>query len=193
MRTMPEYFETFDDHGHPAGLAARHVVHARGLWHRSAHVFLFDHHRALYVQRRAAGKDLYPNRWDFSVGEHLKPGESFIEGARRGLLEELGIRDVPLAPMQGVHRATCRIAELGLLDRELQQSFHGCYDGPVTADPDEVAAVELVRLGDLADWIRRSPDDFTPWFLSELGRLGILSVRAPGAAADSAPDRGSTP
>ncbi len=173
---MPEYFETFDDQGRPTGLAAREEVHARGLWHRSAHVFLFNGRGELYVQRRAAAKDLFPNRWDFSVGEHLVPGESFLQGARRGLDEELGVRDVPLEPLQGVHRFTCRIVALGLLDRELQQSFRGRYDGPVSPDPIEVAEVETVALSDLAGWIRRARDDFTPWFLEELQRLDLLSI-----------------
>lgn len=173
---MAEYFETFDDDGRPTGLARRDHVHARGLWHRSAHVFLFNRHGDLYVQRRAAGKDLCPDRWDFSVGEHLKPGESYLEGALRGLQEELAVTGVALEPVLDVHRATCRIDALGVFDRELQQAFRGRYDGTLKPDSEEVAEVTTVALTVLADWIRRTPDAFTPWLLSEVKRLDLLSL-----------------
>lgn len=171
---MDEYFETFDHHGQPTGLVARHLVHQRGLWHKSAHVFLFDGNGALFVQQRAADKDLYPSLWDFSVGEHLKPGESYLDGAHRGLAEELGVTGVSLEPLLGMRRATFRLDALGVIDREMQQSFRGRHAGPLTPDPAEVAAVEAIGLEDLAAWIRRTPDDFTPWFLSELDTLKLL-------------------
>jgi isopentenyldiphosphate isomerase len=175
MAAMPEYFQTYNDHGEPTGLVARDVVHTTGLWHKSAHVLLFDDHDQLYVQRRAADKDLCPGLWDFSVGEHLKPDESFLDGALRGLSEELGVTGVTLTPMLGVRRSTFRMAELGIVDRELQQAFRGRYPGPIRPDPAEVAAVEPVSLTSLTAWIRRSPDAFTPWFLSELESLELLS------------------
>jgi isopentenyldiphosphate isomerase len=176
MPAMAERFETFDDLGNPTGLVERDVVHATGLWHKSAHVFLFNGSDELYVQRRAAHKDLYPGLWDFSVGEHLKPGETFLAGALRGLQEELGVSGVALTPIRGVRRAAYRVAELGVLDRELQQAFRGRHDGPVAPDPAEVAAVEAVALDELAGWIRRAPGDFTPWFLSDLQSLELLPI-----------------
>lgn len=178
-----EYFQTFDDEGRPLGLVPRDEVHARGLWHKSAHVFLFTGSGELYVQQRAADKDLYAGAWDFSVGEHLKPGETHEAAALRGLAEELSVTGVRLTPLGGVRPNTCRIDELGVIDRELQQSFRGCYDGPVAADPAEVAAVTTVALADLAQWIGRSPDVFTPWFLHELRVLNLL----PAAPAQNRP------
>lgn len=171
---MPEYFETFDDNDNPAGLVPRAEVHARGLWHRSAHVFLFTSDHQLYVQRRAADKDLYPDRWDFSVGEHLKPGETYLAGAQRGLAEELGVSGVALQPIGGLHRATNSIPELGVVDREVQQAFRGCHDGAVRPDPEEVADVTCLSVEALRIWMERSPESFTPWFLDEVSRLGLL-------------------
>ncbi|MFU8813712.1 MAG: NUDIX hydrolase [Pseudomonadales bacterium] len=165
---MAELFETFDDAGRSAGLVPRDQVHARGLWHKSAHVFLFTSDGRLYLQRRAAGKDLFPGRWDFSVGEHLQPAESYLDGALRGLAEELGVSGVALEPMSGVRRWQYRLPELGIADRELQQAFRGCYDGPIFPDPQEVAEVRALAPIEVAAWLERSPDDFTPWFAAEL-------------------------
>jgi hypothetical protein len=130
-----ELFETFDSDNRPLGLIPRHEVHRRGLWHRASNVFLFDSRGALYLQRRAATKDVWPNAWDLSVGEHLQPGESFEQAAHRGLAEELSVYGVALTPLGDVVRGCVEIPELHIRDCELQQSFRGVYDGDVVADP----------------------------------------------------------
>lgn len=174
-----EHFETFDDNGQPLGLVPRPEVHARGLWHKSVHVLLFSTDGALIVQRRAPGKDLYPNCWDLSVGEHLQPGESYLAGALRGLAEELAVTGVTLTPLGGVHRAVTEVAHGGLLDRELQQAFRGVHDGPILPCPDEVAEVRRVTLSALERWVAREPDQFTPWLWGELRRHGLVPQNKP--------------
>lgn len=169
-----ECFETFDDAGRPMGLVPRHEVHARGLWHRSAHVLLFTPAGALWLQRRADDKDLFAGCWDLSVGEHLKPGESYLAGAIRGLAEELGVTGVPLTPLGELFRAVNHLPHQGLIDRELQQAFRGVHDGPVRPCPDEVAEVRRISLADLAVWMARDPAAFTPWLAAELDRHALL-------------------
>ncbi len=172
MDTSVELFETFDDAGEPLGLVPRHDVHRRGLWHRASNVLLFDPDGQLYLQRRAAGKDVWPNAWDLSVGEHLQPGESFEQAAHRGLAEELGVRDVSLSSIGKVVRGCIEIPEFDIRDRELQQTFHGVYDGAIVADPEEVADVKRMSLAALAAAIAANPDHFTPWLRSRLRSLG---------------------
>jgi len=166
---MTELFETFDDDGRPTGLVPRDVVHARGFWHRSAHVFLFAEDGTLCIQRRPTGKDVYPDRWDLSVGEHLQPGEAYADGARRGLEEELRVTGVTLQPLGPPRRCTLDMPELGIADHEMQQAFRGEYAGELHPDAEEVAAVRLVSAASLHAWIDRDPDAFTPWFIDELG------------------------
>ena len=172
---MVEQFETFDDAGNLLGLVDRPEVHARGLWHRSSHVFLFQSDGRLIVQRRAADKDLYPGRLDYSVGEHLVPGETYLDAARRGLQEELGVRGVPLEPVGDVRRWRSHQAALNLKDNELQQAFKGVHDGPFEPDTAEVAAVRAVGLKELALEIERRPARFTPWFVRDLRELGFVT------------------
>ena len=171
---MDELFETYDEAGRAMGLMARHRVHATGAWHRSAHVFLFDTTGALLIQRRAPGKDLYPDLWDYSVGEHLVPGETYLAAARRGLEEELGVRGVSLEPVGDVRRWRSHQAELNLRDNELQQAFTGVHDGPFEPDAAEVAEVRAVGLQELAAEIERWPARFTPWFVRDLAELGFV-------------------
>jgi isopentenyldiphosphate isomerase len=179
---MPELFETFDDAGRPTGLVPRDVVHARGLWHRSAHVFLFAADGTLCIQRRARGKDVYPDRWDLSVGEHLQPGEDYADGAHRGLAEELGVTGVTLRPLGAPRRCALDVPELGIADHEIQQAFRGEYAGELHPDPDEVAAVRLVAAPALHAWIEREPDAFTPWFIAELDNHPALGAFYRGRA-----------
>lgn len=171
---MDELFDTFDDHGTPRGLVARHRVHSLGHWHKSAHVFLFNRSGNLYLQLRALDKDLYPDLWDYSVGEHLQPGESFRAAALRGLNEELGIDDVVLQTVGGVRASKFDDDELGLHDHELQQGFRGVYSGPMHPDPIEVAEVRSMEMSKLESWIETAPGSFTPWFLRDLRELGLL-------------------
>lgn len=172
--TATELFETYDHDGRPLGLVPRGEVHRRGLWHRASNVLLFDRTGRLYLQRRAAGKDIWPNAWDVSVGEHLQPGETFEQAAHRGLDEELSIRGVALTALGGVVRGCVDMPEFGIKDHELQQSFRGVYEGEYSIDPVEVADVRRITLHDLAVEIAATPTAFTPWLRSRLREFGLI-------------------
>lgn len=62
-----ELFDTYDEAGHPMGTELRAVVHARGIWHHAVYVFVFNSQGQLLMQQRAAGKKVFPGRWDLSV------------------------------------------------------------------------------------------------------------------------------
>ncbi|MFV2090804.1 MAG: NUDIX domain-containing protein [Pseudomonadales bacterium] len=169
-----EIFDIFNEDGLLLGQAARGRVHVEGLWHKSAQVFLFDQAGWLYLQQRVAGKDVCGGLWDMSVAEHLKPGESYLEGAVRGLSEELGVGGIALSPMGEPQQTRLDQPEIGIRDYELQQVFRGSYQGAMVPDPVEVDEVRAIALDDLATWVRDKPEDFTPWLLRDLSRYRIL-------------------
>lgn len=169
-----EHFEIFTEGGDLLGTAPRSRVHAEGLWHKSTQVFLFDSKGRLYLQRRVDHKDICPGLWDQSAAEHLTPGETYLEGALRGLAEELGIHGIHLTPLGEPFAGRLDQQALGVHDYELQQTFTGTWDGPVEIDPDEVAEVCTVLPGELASWVHDNPERFTPWFLRDVVRCGIL-------------------
>lgn len=168
-----ELFETLDADGNPTGLAPRSRVHREGLWHRAVNVFLFRSDGRLIVQQRHPGKDVYPGTWDLSVAEHLKPGETYEQGALRGLREELGVQDVALERIGNVAQVRLDVAEKGIKDYELQQSFRGIFDGELRPDPKEVSAVDIVDMPDLAVAFASRPGEFTPWLRATAVRLGF--------------------
>jgi isopentenyl-diphosphate delta-isomerase len=170
-----ELFEILDEHGAHVGFAARSRAHREGLWHRAEQVFVFRSDGRLLIQRRQVDKDICPGAWDLSTAEHLKPGESYHEGAVRGLREELGVDGhVRLESVGSISTARLELPERGVKDYELQQSFRCVYDGPVAPNPNEVAEVRAISLDELGAAFRERPNEFTPWFRDDAARLGFV-------------------
>jgi isopentenyl-diphosphate delta-isomerase len=167
-----ELFTTYDRQGRPGDLVPRQDVHRLGLWHKSVQVFVFDAGGDLLLQRRAANKDLYAGLWDYSVGEHLQPGEEYLAGAHRGLFEELGIHGLTLASL-GQERWV-EVVGNDYADREIQQAFRGEHSGALALDPVEVAEVRYLSMTEIGSWVAAKPADFTPWFLADLRVFGLL-------------------
>lgn len=93
---MVEYLDVVDENNQVIGKETREKIHCSGLWHRGVHVLIFNSNRRLILQMRSVEKDKFPNRYDCSVSEHLKVGETYEAAAIRGLEEELKITDVGL-------------------------------------------------------------------------------------------------
>ncbi len=173
---LDELFEIIDERGEPAGLAPRARVHAEGLWHRAAHVWVFDSDGHVVLQQRGREKDLNPGKWDVSVGEHLQPGEDYRDAALRGLYEELGLVVASVEPVGGEREATLDRPELGIHDHELQQAFRLVTDATVTSEPAEIAALERIAPAALRDWLAREPERFTPGLHRDVADLGLLDT-----------------
>lgn len=172
-----EPFEIFTPAGKPLGIAARGRVHREGLWHRSAHVFLYNTRGQLLLQQRSASKDLYAGAWDYSVGEHLQPGEHYLQAALRGLAEELSVNLTTLTPL-GEPTASEFVAASGdAIDREFQQAYRGTLESSnpaqIRIDATEVAQIEWLTPTQVTQRISRDPDHFTPWLVRDVARFNL--------------------
>jgi len=128
-------------------------AHRFGLPHRCAHVWIStpEGHPRLYVQRRASGKETWPDRLDVTAAGHLMSGEESVEGALRELEEELGLVAEPgdLIPL-GTRRVEKEIP-VGL-DNEFQDVFLLVRAVDIAAlrlQTEEVAAVLALSLDDV--------------------------------------------
>lgn len=173
---MEELFDTFNETGEFAGRKPRSQVHRQGLWHKAANVLLFRTDGRLIVQRRHKLKDVWPDVWDLSVAEHLQSGESHIDGALRGINEELGISDVALQPITAEYRRKLEVTESGIKDWEIQMAFHGVTDAEITPQAEEVSAIRLFTLADLQQAMTQSPTEFTPWFRELAQSTGLIEA-----------------
>lgn len=87
-----EPVDIFDELDRPTGqVSLKRTAHEQGLWHRSAHVWIYDGRRRILMQKRSADKDTFPGLWDISVAGHISAGETPVEGALREIREEIGL------------------------------------------------------------------------------------------------------
>lgn len=175
-----ELFDVFNASGEPVGQAPRGEVHRTGLWHRSTHVFLYDGQGRLLLQQRSMDKDLYAGAWDYSVGEHLQPGESYHDAALRGLREELAIALTTLEALGEPTASEFHTADGESIDREFQQAYRGVLDSAsddaVHFDPTEVSQIRWFAPAELAEFIARHESQCTPWLLRDVARFNLAPV-----------------
>src|SRR5262249_31160757 len=117
--------------------------------HRCTYVLVFNGRGELFVHLRTPTKDVYPSHWDVAVGGVLAAGESFDDGARREVAEELGLaaEPEPLFPFQFADAATC---VRGMVHRVVA-------DGPFGLQPEEIVRGEFVPVAAVAEWAGREP------------------------------------
>lgn len=70
-------------------------MHSRGEWHASAHIWIYDEHKHVLLQKRSQDNRNYPGHWDASVGGHVDSNESPLQAAVREMAEELGVTVEP--------------------------------------------------------------------------------------------------
>ena len=153
---MDEKVNILDSRGEKTGeVAWKSEAHRLGLWHRCFHCWIFSPEISsgspyLFVQRRAAGKDTWPNRLDVTTAGHLGAGEETLEGGLREIEEELGLTVAPdeLAPL-GTRRSELQIP--AGLDREFQEVFllvRTLSPKDLRLQEEEVAAIAGLPLDD---------------------------------------------
>ncbi len=168
-----ELVQLYDAAGEPAGTTDRARMRAENLTHAATAVVVRDRMGRVYVHRRTDTKDVYPGRYDFAAGGVVGAGEDPHDGAVRELAEELGVTGVILEPIRVARYTDDHTDYWG-------HCFTTTYDGPITWQPEEVAAGDwwtLDRLvaaldeadafvpdtaGLLGDWLRERLTDRIP-------------------------------
>lgn len=145
-----EPFDVVTAAGRPTGeIKPRAAVHRDGDWHRAIHVWIAgrddDGEPFLIFQRRGSQKDTWPDRFDATVGGHVRAGESLAETLRE-VDEEIGISVQGLTLLPLGRRVCANEALEGIIDREVQDVFLLVDDRSLTdyrPNPAELSA--LVR------------------------------------------------
>src|SRR5207302_9563465 len=125
-----ELVDVVDADGHTIGTVPRREIREGRLGHRCVYVLVFNHQGELFIHLRTPTKDVYPAHWDVAVGGVLAAGESFDQGARREVREELGVEAAPerLFPFHYSDGATVAQA----------MAYRLVHDGPFMLQPEEV-------------------------------------------------------
>ncbi|MCW3162576.1 isopentenyl-diphosphate Delta-isomerase [Chryseobacterium oryctis] len=143
------------------GLMEKQQAHINGLLHRAFSVFLFNDKGEMLLQKRAANKYHSPLKWTNAVCSHPKSGETYLEGAKRRLKEELGIETELSEKFNFIYKAD---VGGGLWEHELDHVFVGNYDDDFNLNKDEVEEVKYISMQDLDNEMSENPENFTEWF-----------------------------
>lgn len=130
----------------------------KGLLHRAVTIFITNPQGEVFLQKRASNLPFYPGRWSGSCGGHVTSGETYAEGARRELAEELGIE--------------CELRELGKfltpkwkIGNGIEWEFITVYQGTSSAKimlNDESEEGRFVPIPELKKLLATQPDALTP-------------------------------
>jgi isopentenyldiphosphate isomerase len=127
-----ELAEWVDDHDQTLGICTRAEIRSQKLLYRCACVIVKNGAGEIYVHRRTETKDIFPGMYDMFVAGMLAVGESYEEGARRELSEELGVYDVSLDFL-------LRLRYEGLDNPSFNVLFAATYDGDIRPQEEEIA------------------------------------------------------
>ena len=156
MDDSSEIFDVVDSEDRVVGQATRGEVHAKGLLHRSVHIFVFNSQGELFLQKRAMTKDENPGYWDSSAAGHVNAGEEYRTSAHRELMEELGISE----KLQFFMKFSASPKTFW----EHVETYLCTTDQEITINPAEISEGRFWSLFDLKESICSHPGQFTSSF-----------------------------
>lgn len=89
---MEELLDILDENGNLIDVKTRADAHAKGLWHKSVHVWVINSKNEILLQKRSKNKKFFPSFWDCAFAGHVDSGESSLLTAVREGNEELGLK-----------------------------------------------------------------------------------------------------
>lgn len=145
------------------GLMEKQQAHIAGLLHRAFSVFIFNEKGEMLLQKRAAHKYHSPNQWTNAVCSHPRLNESYLDAAKRRLMEELNISTELTPKFDFIYKAD---VGGGLWEHELDHVFIGEWssDASIEPNPDEVSEVKFISMEELDRELQQHPEHFTEWF-----------------------------
>ncbi|HLD16076.1 MAG TPA: NUDIX domain-containing protein [Candidatus Nanoarchaeia archaeon] len=126
----------------------------KGLSIRVVNILLFNNEDELLVPQRSDNRRMFPGRYDFSCGEHVKASESYLDAAKRGMEEELGLKlnlkeIEKLGPKDGVS--------------SFMKIYSANYNFPILKyDKEGIKELRWRSLSELEDIMAREPEVFKP-------------------------------
>lgn len=158
-----------DENDEVIGEGTKAEAWEKGAIHRIVRVFLYNSAGELLIQKRADHLPAGPGLWGEATAGHVDAGETYLEAAKRELVEEIGVEDVELTEVAKFFADTSGKTKIM---KRFHMVYTGTYDGEVTPNPDEVAEVRWINPGELKKWIDERPDEFMS---STVRAFGLLS------------------
>lgn len=150
-----------DTNDTPVGQMEKLKAHLKGELHRALSVLIFNSDGELLLQQRAFSKYHTPGLWSNTCCSHPRPGEDSLEAATRRLQEEMGFTTPLIKSFDFIYKAHF---DNGLIEHEFDHVFFGTFDGEPVINPEEANDFKWVKLNNLMEDMRSSPENYTVWF-----------------------------
>lgn len=157
----------------------------KGVLHRAFSVFLFNDRGEVLIQKRAAGKRLWPSYWSNSCCSHPRRGEALEQAVQRRLGEELGLAAQQVRGLTFLYKFEYHAA-FGAAgsEHELCSVFQAQLQGAPVVNTTEIDDWAWIAPQALTRRLAEQASDFTPWLHLEWPQVLAGRSTQPNANAD---------
>lgn len=145
-------------------------AHRDGLWHRTAHIWIYNSNGEILLQLRAKEKLLYPDRWDISAAGHVNAGEDPITSGLREIEEEIGLK-VKKEDLQFFKINKVEVIYKKINNKEFCYVYFLKFDGDVKKlklQDEEVQEIRFLPIKKIEEELKTKPNKYVPhgnyWF-----------------------------
>ena len=175
---MSEWVDIWTKDGKPTGeKTLKSEAHARGYYHPTVHLWIYNSRKEVLLQKRAPQKKTFPGKWDVSVAGHISAGDTPEDTLIRESHEELGLIIKPgEAEFARVMQSDIQHSEQ-LIDREHHHIYfihRNLVPDKLKLQTEEVSEVKWVGLNTLIESLT-DEDAFPGLVPFEVGYLQFIT------------------
>ena len=153
-----ELIDIITKDGKPTGKTAlKSVIHSKGFYHNTAHVWFYTNEGQILLAQRAASKTIRPLLWDVSVAGHVDADETTEQAAIRETQEEIGLT-ISETDLQKIGVFPCfQSYDNGFIDNEFHHTFITKLKieiNKLTPQEGEVESLKLVTISEFEDLLK---------------------------------------
>lgn len=147
-----ELIDIVDENNNPTGeKKMKSEAHREGLWHRAAHIWIYNSKGEVLLQLRAKNKELWPDVWDVSAAGHVSAGEEPIISGLREIQEEIGL-DVKKEDLEFYKIVIEKVNFNNAVNNEYHYVYFLKYDGDISklkVQEEEVEKIEFLPIEEI--------------------------------------------
>jgi len=145
-------------------------AHKKGLWHRAAHIWIYNSKGDILLQLRAKDKLIFPDVWDVSCAGHVSAGEEPIISAIRELNEEIGLI-IKKEDLKFFKTVKIDVIFRKINNKEFYYVFFLKFDGDIQKlklQDEEVQEIKFISINELEKELENNSNRYLPhgnyWF-----------------------------